>query len=98
VTVGWVGWIAMGAGLAATATLLVLVWQLRSAVGRGDDGGALSLLQQQLDALRGQLGQALAGQSQTVGQREGLQHRCHLVQPVRATAQHLEAKIDLGRR
>jgi len=69
VTVGWVGWIAMGAGLAATATLLVLVWQLRSAVGRGDDGGALSLLQQQLDALRGQLGQALAGQSQTVGQQ-----------------------------
>src|SRR5437867_2594193 len=36
------------------------------------DGGALLLLQQQLDALRAQLGEALAGQGQLVGQQLAL--------------------------
>jgi DNA recombination protein RmuC len=60
-------------GMAAFAALVlvaimfaVVLRQLR-AVARRDDGGGMLLLQQQLDALRGQLGQALSGQSQSVG-------------------------------
>ena len=65
-TVGWLGPAVAGAGV-LLAVLLVLVWQLRAALARRDDGAGLLMLQQQLDALRGQIGQGLSGQSQAVG-------------------------------
>jgi DNA anti-recombination protein RmuC len=46
-----------------------VVWQLRSTLAQGDGDAAMGLLQQQLDALRGQLGQAFTGQNQNLGQQ-----------------------------
>jgi DNA recombination protein RmuC len=57
------------AATAVVAAVAVLAWQVRRAGAPRDDGGALLLLQQQLDALRSQLGQALSGQGQAVGQQ-----------------------------
>lgn len=65
-TVGWLGPVVMGAGVLVAVAILVVVFQLRTALARRDDAGALSLLQQQLDALRSQLGQTLSGQGQAV--------------------------------
>jgi DNA recombination protein RmuC len=45
---------------------MLLVVRSMRALARRDDGGSLLLLQQQLDALRGQLGTGLAGQSQAM--------------------------------
>src|SRR5262245_53048153 len=47
----WVGWVVVGTGALVAGAVLVLLWQLRAAVGRRDDRDALVLLQQQLDAL-----------------------------------------------
>src|SRR6266404_9888722 len=60
-------WVLVAAALAGT--LAVLAWQIRRATRRADDGGGILLLQHQLEALRAQLGQALAGQGQLVGQQ-----------------------------
>jgi DNA recombination protein RmuC len=60
-------WLAAGAAMLAAVALL-LVWRLAGALERREDGASLLLVQQQLDALRAQLGQALAGQGQLVGQ------------------------------
>jgi DNA recombination protein RmuC len=54
--------------VAAVGGFLVAAVVLRRARPRSDDGNAMLLLQQQLDALRGQLTQALAGQGQVVTQ------------------------------
>ncbi|HJQ83216.1 MAG TPA: DNA recombination protein RmuC [Candidatus Binatia bacterium] len=60
--------VVLGAAAALiSGALVALAWQVRRASRRPDDGGGLVLLQQQLDALRAQLGQALAGQGQAVG-------------------------------
>jgi DNA recombination protein RmuC len=56
-----------GASGLVALVVLVLVWQLRAKLARPDDGAGMLLLQQQLDALRGQIGQGLSGQSQAVG-------------------------------
>src|SRR5438093_3314175 len=58
----------MAAAMLAVA-LGALAWQVRRAGRPRDDRGGLGLLQQQLDALRTQLAQALAGQGQLVGQQ-----------------------------
>jgi DNA recombination protein RmuC len=63
--VGGAGWTAM---VAVGVALFLLAWQVRRAT-RPPDGGSLLLLQQQLEALRAQLNQALAGQGQVVGQQ-----------------------------
>jgi DNA recombination protein RmuC len=65
---------ATGTGLAAVgvalgAAALVLVWRLARTVGARAEPPAMLLLQQQLDALRAHLGQALASQGQLVGQQ-----------------------------
>ena len=60
-------WVMVVGALAGT--LAVLAWQVRRATRPTDDGGGILLLQHQLDALRAQLGQALAGQGQLVGQQ-----------------------------
>jgi len=69
VTAAW--WVpaAAAGGALVVGAILVLLWQLRSALARRDDGAGLLLLQQQMDALRTQMGQALTGQGQTVGQQ-----------------------------
>ena len=56
--------------VAGVGGVLVAALVLRWAQPRPADGGdsGLLMLQQQLDALRGQLGQALTGQGQTVTQ------------------------------
>jgi DNA recombination protein RmuC len=52
------------------AGMVLLAWQLRSISARRDDAGSgLVLLQQQLDALRGQIGTGLSGQSQALAQQ-----------------------------
>ena len=59
-------------GTAVAVVVVVVVWgvrEIRASVSRRDDGGALLLLQQQLDALRGQLGTGLSGQSQAMTQQ-----------------------------
>jgi len=61
-------WLVATAIAVATA-VLVVAWQLRGALGRRDESGGFLLLQQQLEALRAQLGQALAGQGQLVNQQ-----------------------------
>jgi DNA recombination protein RmuC len=73
VTTGaWLGPIMAGVAV-LLALLLVVVWQLRAALTRRDEGGGgLGLLQQQLDALRGQLGTGLAGQSNALAQQLAL--------------------------
>jgi DNA recombination protein RmuC len=63
----WVGVVAA----AVAVTLGALAWQVRRGFAHRDDGGALLLLQQQLDALRGQLGQALSGQGQLLSRELG---------------------------
>jgi DNA recombination protein RmuC len=65
---------ATGAWLVAAAMLggagaLVIAWLLVRSAAQRDDGEGVRLLQQQLDALRAQLGQALASQGQVVGQQ-----------------------------
>lgn len=70
-TEAWLGPVIGGAGV-AVLVLVVVLWQLhrlRAALAPRDDGGALLLLQQQLDALRGQLGTGLSGQSQAMSQQ-----------------------------
>jgi DNA recombination protein RmuC len=65
----WLGPVIGGMG--TVALVLVVLWQfrqVRASLARRDDGGALQLLQQQLDALRGQLGTGLTGQSQAMEQ------------------------------
>jgi hypothetical protein len=57
----------MGVGVLALIAVLIVVWRLRATLAQRDNGGALALMQQQLDAMRSQLGQALAGHGQTVG-------------------------------
>jgi DNA recombination protein RmuC len=59
-------WMAV-AVIAVMGALLILAREVRRARAPRDDG-ALLLLQQQLDALRAQLGEGLAGQGQLVGQ------------------------------
>ena len=56
-------WMTVVAILGGTVALLL--WHRR----RAADAGGIVLLQHQLDALRAQLGQALAGQAQVVGQQ-----------------------------
>jgi len=68
-TAAWLGVVAGTVALTLVVALLVLVWQLRASLGRRDDGGGMGLLQQQLDALRGQLGMGLSGQSQALSQQ-----------------------------
>jgi DNA recombination protein RmuC len=53
------------AGVALGVTLLVVAWR----AGGRRDGQGLLLLQQQLEALRSQMTQALAGQGQVLGQQ-----------------------------
>ena len=65
-TVGWLGPAMAGAGV-LLVVVLVIVWQVRTVLARRDDGAGMLMLQQQLDAIRGQLGQGLSGQSQAVG-------------------------------
>jgi DNA recombination protein RmuC len=60
--------IVVAAGL-VSAAVLVLAWRLRALVRPRDDGDGLNLVQQQLDALRSQMGQALAGQGQLLSQQ-----------------------------
>ena len=65
----WLGPVVAGMAVLIAVAVLVVVWQLRASIARRDDGSAaLGLLQQQLDALRGQLGTGLSGQSQLLGQ------------------------------
>jgi DNA recombination protein RmuC len=64
----WLGPV-LGAGMVALA--LIVLWQVRQVRGlveKREEGGSLLLLQQQLDALRGQLGTGLSGQSQAMAQ------------------------------
>jgi DNA recombination protein RmuC len=68
-TAAWLGVVAGTVALTLVVALLVLVWQLRASLGRRDDTGGMGLLQQQLDALRGQLGTGLSGQSQALSQQ-----------------------------
>src|SRR5213594_2207995 len=65
------GWTVVAAPVVAGA-LLVLAREVRRARVPRDDAGALLLLQQQLDALRAQLSEALAGQGRLVGQQLAL--------------------------
>ena len=60
-------WI-LGAVVVLGGALVVVAWQLRRAFAPRDEAGGLVLVQQQLDALRAQLGQALVGQGQLVSQ------------------------------
>jgi DNA recombination protein RmuC len=76
--------------VALALAVLVLLWQLRAAIGRRDDHTALGLMQQQLDALRAQLAQALAGQSQSVGQQ--------LAQLTTQVSERLREGLDLVQR
>ncbi len=59
-------------GAAVVVLVLVVLWQVRQVralVEKREDGGSLLLLQQQLDALRGQLGTGLSGQNQAMAQQ-----------------------------
>src|SRR5256712_10441621 len=60
------------AAIIVSGALLVLAREVRRTRAPRDDAGALLLLQQQLDALRAQLGEALAGQGRLVGQQLAL--------------------------
>jgi DNA recombination protein RmuC len=60
--------IVVAAGV-LSAAVLVLAWRLKSLAPRRDEAAGLALLQQQLEALRGQMGQALAGQGQLLAQQ-----------------------------
>ena len=66
----WLGPVEAGVAGLLFVALLVVAWQLRALRARPDDGaGGLVLLQQQLDALRGQIGTGLSGQSQALAQQ-----------------------------
>jgi DNA recombination protein RmuC len=66
----WLGpVIGAGIGLAGVVLVgLIVRSQVRASLARRDDGGAILLLQQQLDALRGQLGAGFTGQTQAMSQ------------------------------
>jgi DNA recombination protein RmuC len=61
-------WGAAGVGL-VVGGLFALLWRTRRPVEEGATPAALRLVQQQLDALRGQFGEALGQQGQLVGQQ-----------------------------
>ncbi len=94
----------LGVGVAIVAAVLVLMGWLRP--GRARDGG-LALLQQQLDALRAQLSQALAGQGQLLGQQlaqltsqmaERLRENVELVQRAQSSVgERLDKVYEVGR-
>lgn len=86
----WVGPVGIGVGVAAAVALAWMLWQVRAAVARRDDAPGLLLLQQQLDALRAQLGQSISGQSQVVGQ-----HLAHLTAQMN---ERLREGLDLVQR
>jgi DNA recombination protein RmuC len=69
--VGSAGWVVEAGLLVVGGALVLLAWQMRRLAGQRREDGALVLLQQQLDALRTQLGQALTGQGQLLGQHLG---------------------------
>ena len=80
----------LAAGVLVAGALLVLAWRLQGLLGRRDDGGGIALLQQQLEGLRTQLGQAIAGQGQQLAQLTGqvserLRENVVLVQQAQAT-------------
>jgi DNA recombination protein RmuC len=62
-----IGVLAVAVVVAGAA--LVVAWNARRATIGREEAGGFVLLQQQLDALRTQLAQALAGQAQAVGQQ-----------------------------
>src|SRR5262245_12194711 len=62
-TAGWLGVVALGTGVAAC-----LAWWLRGRRPAAREDGGLLLMQQQVDALRAQVAQALAGQGQLLSQ------------------------------
>src|SRR5881296_1434461 len=59
----------VAAAIVVGGALVVLAREVRRTRAPRDDTGALLLLQQQLDALRAQVAEALAGQGQLVGQQ-----------------------------
>jgi len=90
-TAAWLGPVVTGAAVLIALAVLVVVWQLRASLARRDDGAAgLALLQQQLDALRGQLGTGLTGQSQLLGQ--------HLAQLTAQMNDRLRESLDVVQR
>jgi DNA recombination protein RmuC len=87
----WLGPVVAGTAVLIAVAVLVVVWQLRASVARRDDGGAaLGLLQQQLDALRGQIGTGLSGQNQLLGQ--------HLSQLTTQVNDRLRESLDVVQR
>jgi DNA recombination protein RmuC len=90
-TAAWLGPVVAGTAVLIALAVLVVVWQLRASLARRDDGtNALALLQQQLDALRGQLGTGLTGQSQLLGQ--------HLAQLTAQGNERLRESLDVVQR
>ena len=90
-TAAWLGPVVAGTAVLIALAVLVMVWQLRASFARRDDGtNALALLQQQLDALRGQLGTGLTGQSQLLGQ--------HLAQLTAQVNDRLRESLDVVQR
>jgi len=90
-TAAWLGPVVAGTAVLVAVAILVVVWQVRTSLARRDDGGAaLALLQQQLDALRGQLGSGLTGQSQLLGQ--------HLSQLTTQVNDRLRESLDVVQR
>lgn len=88
------GWL-VAAAVAVGAAALVLAWRLRPP---RDGEAALTLVQQQLDALRTQLGQSLGGQGQLVAQSLG-QLTAQLNERLRETGQATErAQASVGER
>jgi DNA recombination protein RmuC len=86
--------VILGAAAIVAAALGALAWQVRRARAPRHQPDPLLLLQQQLDALRGQMSQALAGQGQLVGQQlqqlgqqvgERLREHVELVQRAQST-------------
>jgi DNA recombination protein RmuC len=86
------GLAAVGVGLALL--VVVLGWRLYALRARRDDAAGLTILQQQLDGIRAQLGQTLAGQGQLLGQQlaqltgqvnDRLRENVELVQRAQAT-------------
>ena len=61
-------WLA-AAAVVVGAAVLALVWRLKVVLEARGETDSLRLMQQQLDALRSQLQQALASQGQLVGQQ-----------------------------
>ncbi len=67
-TAAWLGAVTAGAA-AAAAVVMLAAWRLRATSAGRDEPGSMLLFQQQLDALRGQVGAGLAGQSQAIAQQ-----------------------------